>query len=274
MLLPLLRTFWEREHRMPASVSSPSRLAIRTVRIVRGDLASWSADALCISSSAFLEGTARKGYWKFSGRRNADGAIRQAGGAEFERICNQLAAEQAPLKPGTAIVSRAAGGLNARFVVHCLAPDGLYGADLQTSTELLQQTYSASIAAASAAGARSLALPAIGCGVQGFRPSVGARAAFQAVRAWQNSTWGDTQEGAGCNALQALDFVLFADDVWAAWPAIAVKVLGEPDPRTGPAEGKANLMDAKMEEYRAVRSGGSSHSGELTWTRARSRMDV
>ena len=49
----------------------------RVVRLLRGDIASHQAEAIAVSH---LEGTLRSNYWRFSGRSNADGAVRLAGG--------------------------------------------------------------------------------------------------------------------------------------------------------------------------------------------------
>ena len=52
----------------------------RVVRLLRGDIARSEADAIAVSANPNLEGTLRSNYWRFSGRRNADGAVRVAGG--------------------------------------------------------------------------------------------------------------------------------------------------------------------------------------------------
>ena len=52
----------------------------RVVRLLRGDIASYQAEAIAVSANPHLEGTLRSNYWRFSGRSNADGAVRLAGG--------------------------------------------------------------------------------------------------------------------------------------------------------------------------------------------------
>jgi len=225
----------------------------RQVRLLRGDIARHSADAIAVSANPQLEGTVRSNYWRFAGRKGCDGAVQAAGGpslaSKVARLRNRI---PRPLEPGSAVVSGAGGNLRARFVVHCIAPDALsrsaeehesYYADPDAFERdrlvLLQATYAAAIDAAASRGARSLALPSIGCGVRGFPRDRAGTAAFRAAATWLR----DRDGGAPAeSALRRLDFVCFADDVWAKWPECAISVLGltdaeEADATGGPSQG-------------------------------------
>ena len=118
--------------------------------------------------------------------------------------------------------------------MHCVAPDAVtrtadeHEAYLLDPTSYdrglsrrLEATYMAAISAATEAGASSLAVPALGCGIRGFARDQAAAAAFRAASAWLQSD--------STTQLRRLDFVILADDVWDEWPQHAHAELGPPD---------------------------------------------
>ena len=146
----------------------------------------------------------------------------------------QLRQRVGELAPESAVVGRAGHSLSARWVVHCVAPDALARtADEHEAYVLdpasydrglcrrLEATYSAAISAATEAGASSLAVPALGCGIRGFARDQAASAAFRSAAAWLQSD--------STTCLRRLDFVILADDVWDEWPRQAQVELGSPD---------------------------------------------
>ena len=200
-------------------------MTARTLRILRGDLTLRVADALATSANPTLSGNANPDYWRFVGYASVDGALRERAGPAFAELVAASRPARA-LEPGETHTTPSAGEIAARcaIVIHAVVPDGLYGE--QGRGGELKQTYAAVLEAAAAAGARSLACPALGCGVQGHRPAFAARQAFAAAGAWLD---GSVTPGA---QLSEVDLVCFADDVWAAWPACAVKFLGDPSSRS------------------------------------------
>ena len=131
------------------------------------------------------------------------------------------------LPQGSAVVTPAAGNLNTSWIIHAIAPDGLYGGDSPEANEsMLRTTFESVMSAAEKVGARSLACCAIGCGVSGFQPAVAARATFEVAASWLE---GDGAGDAASPALRELTFVIYADDVWRIWPSVAEKRLGPPD---------------------------------------------
>ncbi|KAG8459457.1 hypothetical protein KFE25_012792 [Diacronema lutheri] len=211
--------------------------APRAVRLLRGDIALSRAEAIAVSANPSLEGTRRANHWAFAGRANADGAVRAAGGEALAAAAARLAAAHAPVQPGTALVSPAGGSLHARWVVHCVAPDAtaLRGAPAGERVAALQRAYAAAIGAAAAAGATSLALPAMGAGIAGFDPTEAGAAAFGAARAWLECGADGTRRGAAGAAraqrLRTVEYVVWSDHVWACWPACAARELGAADAR-------------------------------------------
>ena len=145
---------------------------------MHGDLSrlKCKVDAVVTSSNSMLAGNANASYWRFSGRRNVDGALREL---------QSFAEVQTPLAPGEAVLTPATGALlsTARFVIHVNAPEGAYASDasLEERKSQLRACYSNSLRLAK--GGRSIAFPAIGCGVREWKPPVAAEAALDALAA-------------------------------------------------------------------------------------------
>ena len=78
---------------------------------------------------------------------------------------------------------------------------------------------------AAALGCDSVAIPAIGCGVQGWRPAAAARAALEAIAEHNATTHAGTPT--------RIDFVLRANDAWRGFRSVAEKILGAPVAESG-----------------------------------------
>ena len=126
---------------------------------------------------------------------------------------------------GRSVVTPAFGALReqgVKFVVHAVAPDGRDPIESHCrptdATPLLRSAFASALAAAAAAGARSLAVPAIGCGVNNWTPPTAARAALDALDdAWKRD-----------DAVPRVDFVLRSDDALEAWRQRARDLFGPP----------------------------------------------
>jgi len=101
------------------------------------------------------------------------GAIHRAAGPGLEEECRPLA----PIRPGEAVIT---GGhrLPNRYVIHCLGP--VYGRD-KPEEKLLSSCYRRALELAEEKGIRSVAFPAISCGVFGYPIEEGARVALRTV---------------------------------------------------------------------------------------------
>ncbi|KAL3929502.1 MAG: hypothetical protein SGPRY_001933 [Prymnesium sp.] len=121
--------------------------------------------------------------------------------------------------------------LEADHVIHAVAPDieptwGRYTGpqgevsddSLRQPEELLRSAYSAAFEAADAAGAQSVACPALGCGVKGWKPSVSAAFALEAVARL-------ARRGGGEAAVGEVSFVLGSYDIWEEWRRVALALL-------------------------------------------------
>ena len=204
------------------------------VRIVRGNLATHRADAIVNSANPSLSGAFNTSYWRFNGRRSVDGALHEAAGQDALRSLSAEAMRAASLQlllPGQTLVTPPSGRLvqTTKLIIHTVAPDGLYGAGVSDDQlALLKTSYAVAMATAEEHGATSVAIPAIGVGVNGWHPAVAARQALNCAldRARAAPTDG---------SLRRIDFVLKSDSVWSVWQACATKLLGkaiEPVPDT------------------------------------------
>lgn len=81
-------------------------------------------------------------------------------------------------------------------------------------------------------GARSLAIPCIGCGVNGWEPARVAHEALHAAAEWMRGGMrgGDTGgEAAGAASLRRVDFVVSSDATWGAFTRRAEVIFGPAD---------------------------------------------
>lgn len=202
------------------------------LRLCVGDIAVWrGVDAVAVSTNRSLQGNANPQYWRFAGRESADGAVRRVAGEELAMVAAEL---HGTCSVGEAVATPAFGALvthGCRHVVHVVVPDGLQvhagGSDRhvqQTGLLLLQQSFSAAIMAAAGCGARSLALPALGCGVNGWSPLLAAAAATHAIVDAAKARAVDTNIDTTC--ISAVDVVLQTNAMALRWLSAVEAILG------------------------------------------------
>jgi O-acetyl-ADP-ribose deacetylase (regulator of RNase III) len=161
------------------------------IRILQGDLTQQAVDAVVNAANR-----------KMLGGGGVDGAIHRAAGPALLEACHAIPELQPGLRCPTGEARITPGfELRARYVIHTVGP--VYRGHPQDA-ELLASAFRSSLQLALAHELRSIAFPAISCGVYGY-PAEEAAPISRAVvreRAW---------------ALDEIRFVLFSAEVFAAW---------------------------------------------------------
>ena len=156
------------------------------IEVVRGDITAQAVDAIVNAANSSLLGGG-----------GVDGAIHRAGGPAILEECRRLGGcETGDAKATTA------GDLPARWVIHTVGPVW-HGGD-RGERELLASAHRRSLEVAAGLGARTVAFPAISCGVYGFPVELAAPIAVEAVRG---------------HTLDLVRFVLFNDETYEAFAA-------------------------------------------------------
>src|SRR5437667_7144080 len=136
----------------------------KLLRLVVGDITRVPADVIVNAANSAL-----------AGGGGVDGAIHRAGGPEIMGECRRLGGcETGDAKATTA------GALPARWVIHAVGPVWRGGGEREP--ELLASAHRRSLEVAHELGARTVAFPAISCGVYGFPPELAAPIAIAAAR--------------------------------------------------------------------------------------------
>jgi len=160
------------------------------ITVVRGDITAQEADAVVNAANSSLLGGG-----------GVDGAIHRAGGPEILAACRLLGGcETGDAKATTA------GRLPARYVIHAVGP--VWRGGSEGEPDLLASCHRRSLEVARELGVRTIAFPAISCGVYGYPLELAAPVAVQTVR----------EHGDG---LDEIRFVLFNGEAYDAFARAA-----------------------------------------------------
>jgi O-acetyl-ADP-ribose deacetylase (regulator of RNase III) len=159
-------------------------LAQGLTEAVLGDITEQRVDAIVNAANSSLLGGG-----------GVDGAIHRAGGPAILEECTQLGG----CATGDAKATTG-GNLPARWVIHTVGP--VWRGGTASEAELLASCYARSLEVAEELGARTVAFPAISCGVYCYPIDEAARIAVDAVRN---------------HDLELVRFVLFNDETFAAF---------------------------------------------------------
>lgn len=161
------------------------------IELVRGDITRLAVDAIVNAANTTLLGGG-----------GVDGAIHRAAGPELLAACRLLGG----CPTGEARIT-AGYRLPARFVIHTVGP--VWRGGNHNEAEHLADCYRACFRIAHEQGVRTLAFPAISCGVYGYPIP---QAVEIAVRATRQALETDPD-------LERVSFVCFGDEVYQAYAA-------------------------------------------------------
>ena len=153
---------------------------------VRGDITTQRVDAIVNAAAPHLLGGG-----------GVDGAIHRAGGPAILEECRRLGGCAAGDAKATT-----AGELPARWVIHTVGP--VWHGGGQDEPALLESAHRRSLEVARELGARTVAFPAISCGVYGYPVQLAAPIAVAVARELEAD-------------FDAIRFVLFNDEAHEAF---------------------------------------------------------
>jgi O-acetyl-ADP-ribose deacetylase (regulator of RNase III) len=160
------------------------------LQVVRGDLTTQAVDAIVNAANSSLLGGG-----------GVDGGIHRAGGPAILAECKLLGG----CATGDAKATTA-GDLPARYVIHTVGP--VWHGGGEGEPELLASCHRRSLDVARELGARTIAFPAISCGLYGYPPHLAASVAIAAAREHAHD-------------IETVRFVLFGDETYEAFAAAA-----------------------------------------------------
>ena len=164
-------------------------MAEARLTLVRGDITKLAVDAIVNAANTTLLGGG-----------GVDGAIHRATGAELLAECKTLGG----CRPGEAKITRGYA-LPARFVIHTVGP--VWSGGHRGEPETLANCYRNSLAVAVENGLRTIAFPAISCGVYRYPIPDAARIAVETTKKFLRQ-----------NALiTEVTFVVSSDDIYSAY---------------------------------------------------------
>jgi O-acetyl-ADP-ribose deacetylase (regulator of RNase III) len=142
------------------------------VEIIEDDITTLAVDAIVNAANETLEGGG-----------GVDGAIHRAAGPQLLAACRALPAVRAHVRCPTGEARITPGfKLPAKFVIHTVGP--VWHGGSRGEAELLASCYRESLRLAHEHQLRSIAFPAISCGVYGYPLDAAAAIALREVRAF------------------------------------------------------------------------------------------
>ncbi|WP_147822507.1 macro domain-containing protein [Salidesulfovibrio onnuriiensis] len=144
-------------------------IADGTLAIRQGDLTSMRADAIVNAANSRL-----------AGGGGVDGAIHDAAGhAELQAACRKIIADIGSLPAGRAVITPGFN-LPAKYIIHTVGP--IWRGGSEGEPEKLARAYLSSLKLAHENNLKTIAFPAISCGVYGYPVEQAAAIALRALK--------------------------------------------------------------------------------------------
>ena len=174
-------------------------------------------DVLVNCSNSSMSGSFnQKSYWMFAGRKNVDTALHQAAGPQLLEACLSFPEIKTGVRCeiGQSKITNAFGSVNSKYIVHTVGPRYNNNQNFQLTNNLLVSCYFSSLVLADTVGSKSIAFPAISCGVGDLPPHVSATASIQAMNKYYES------DGDACRqrrSVTTISFCMIESKTWWAW---------------------------------------------------------
>ena len=165
----------------------------RTLSLVQGDITEQEVDAIVNAANSEL-----------AGGGGVDGAIHRRGGPAIMAETDRRYPEGCPT--GSAVIS-GAGNLPARHVIHAVGP--VWQGGQRGEAELLAEAFRRSFELASQHDCRSVAAPALSCGVYGYPVDQACRVALATAIEFLEQD----------PVVEEVRFVLFGPGIYGAFAA-------------------------------------------------------
>ncbi|MCE7951536.1 MAG: O-acetyl-ADP-ribose deacetylase [Xanthomonadales bacterium PRO7] len=175
---------------------------MRAIEIVQADITALRVDAIVNAANETLLGGG-----------GVDGAIHRAAGPRLVAACRELPQLRPNVRCPTGQARITPGfDLPAKFVIHTVGP--VWAGGSRGEPDLLASCYRETLRLALENSVRSIAFPAISCGVYGYPLAAAAAIAVREVRTWQATLAPATR----------VTFCCFGTETLAAYSRIAEAV--------------------------------------------------
>lgn len=158
------------------------------IKLIRGNLIDAKTEAVVSSANRNLEGSERlRSWWNFAGKLSSDAAIHEKAGPELLKLLRKIPKQKDGyrMSEGSAVLTASGDMNNCSYIIHCVVPmiaPGYSSSQTIFEHELdkLKNAYSEIFALCKKHSIDSVALPAIGCGANGWQVDVAAKIGLHA----------------------------------------------------------------------------------------------